>query len=300
MQEQRSVLQEGIDRFGDAPKLHMMLAQLEERAGALPAARRALQRGLKHSPQCVPLWIMLARLEERQGSVTSARAMLEQARLRNPHNADLWCAAVRTEKRAGNAAAAASTLTRALQECADTPGVGKLWALHVIMAERTQRRAKMEDALRKAGDSPHMFAAVGQKFLEDRKYDKARKYFQRATVLDSDIGDFWGLWLACEEAAGVKEAAAQVMAAAKKVSLLCHGHGGYLACLAEHVTRQCYVGHGESSLFYVWFCAQYCPPAYTNAVHTEAHTMCRRTHIMGSDGRSCARTPRMRSSVLRR
>jgi pre-mRNA-processing factor 6 len=217
MQEQREVLQEGIVRFGDAPKLHMMLAQLEERSGDLPAARRTLQRGLKHSPRCVPLWIMLARLEERQGSVTSARAMLEQGRLRNPQNPDLWCAAVRTEARAGNAAAASATLTRALQDCADTPDVGKLWALYVTMAERAQRRAKMEDALRKAGDSAHMFAAVGQKFLEDRKYDKARKYFQRATVLDGDIGDFWGLWVRCEEAAGNKEAAAKVLAAAKKV-----------------------------------------------------------------------------------
>ena len=211
------MLQEGIARFGDAPKLHMMLAQLCERTDSLAAARRALQQGLKHSPKCVPLWIMLARLEERQGSVPTARAMLEQARLRNPKNADLWCAAVRTEARANNAAAAAAILTRALQDCADAPGVGKLWALYVTMAERTQRRAKMEDALRKAGDSPHMFAAVGQKFLEDRKYDKARKYFQRATVLDGDIGDFWGMWVACEEAAGVADAAKAVIAAAKKV-----------------------------------------------------------------------------------
>jgi Tfp pilus assembly protein PilF len=217
MQEQRQVLQEGMTRFSDAPKLHMMLAQLEEKSGDIPAARKALQKGLKHSPKCVPMWTMLARLEEKHASVPAARAMLEQARLRNPKCSELWRAAVRTESRAGNSAAASTTLTRALQDCAGTAGVGKLWALHVSMAERTQRKAKMEDALRKAGDSPHMFAAVGQKFLEDRRYEKARKYFHRATVLDEDIGDFWGMLVACEQAAGRPDAAAQAVSDAKKV-----------------------------------------------------------------------------------
>lgn len=78
MQEQRALLTEGIAKFGDAPKLHMMLAQLEEAAGAADAARRALQAGLKASPKSVPLWVMLARLEERQGNVPTARAILEQ------------------------------------------------------------------------------------------------------------------------------------------------------------------------------------------------------------------------------
>lgn len=80
MQEQRELLEEGIEKFGDAPKLHMMLGQLEEAAGAPDAARRALQAGLKASPKSVPLWTMLARLEERQGNVPTARAILEQVR----------------------------------------------------------------------------------------------------------------------------------------------------------------------------------------------------------------------------
>ena len=219
------MLESGIARFPDAAKLYMMLAQLDDGAGNVAAARRTLQKGLKHDSSSVPLWIMLAHLEEAHGSVPAARAALEQARLRNPKNADLWQAAVRTEARAGKMDAANATLTRALQDCAAEEDVGKLWALHVTMAERNQRRARMEDALRKAGDSPHMFAAVGRRFLEDRKYDKARKYFHRATVLDSDIGDFWGMLAMCEEASGNREAAAQVIEAAKKVCL-CHSLGG--------------------------------------------------------------------------
>jgi pre-mRNA-processing factor 6 len=80
VQEERELLEQGVAKFGDAPKLHMMLAQLEERQGDVAAARRALQAGLKSSARSVPLWLMLACLEERQGNVPSARAMLEQVR----------------------------------------------------------------------------------------------------------------------------------------------------------------------------------------------------------------------------
>jgi pre-mRNA-processing factor 6 len=217
VQEEREVLQEGIQRFPDAPKLHMMLGQLEERDNSPSAARKALQTGLKHNSKCVPMWIMLAQLEEKQGSVPAARAILEQGRLRNPRNPELWQAAVRTEVRAGNLAAASATLTRGVQDCEGTDNVGKLWALYIGMAQRTQRKARMQDAVKKADDDPYVFAAVGDVFLADRKYDKARKFLQRATVLDSDIGDFWGMWVSCEEAAKSPDVAANVMAAAKKV-----------------------------------------------------------------------------------
>lgn len=217
MQEERQVLRDGIERFPDAAKLHMMLGQLEERLGNPAAARKALQAGLSHNPKAIPMWIMLARLEERQGSVPAARAILDQARLRNAKSADLWRASVRTEIRAGNKAAASATLTRGMQDCAGTPAVGKLWALHINMAERTQRKAKMQDAVKSADSDPHVFAAVGAVFVGDRKYDKARKFFERATALDGDVGDFWGMWLACEETAKNADAAAKVIAAAKQV-----------------------------------------------------------------------------------
>ena len=78
MQEEKKLLEEGVEKFGDAPKLHMMLAQFSSSRGDAQAARRALQAGLKHSPRRVPLWLMLARLEEKEGNVPSARALLEQ------------------------------------------------------------------------------------------------------------------------------------------------------------------------------------------------------------------------------
>ena len=58
VQEEKKLLEEGVEKFGDAPKLHMMLAQFHGSRGDVPAARRALQAGLKASPRSVPLWLL--------------------------------------------------------------------------------------------------------------------------------------------------------------------------------------------------------------------------------------------------
>ena len=75
----------------------------------------------------------------------------------------------------------------------------------------------MADAVRKTDDDAAVFAAFGRVFMADRKYDKARKYFQRATTLMPDIGDFWGMWVACETAESQPPAVTAVIEQAQKV-----------------------------------------------------------------------------------
>lgn len=47
MEEERRLLEEGLALFPAFDKLWLMLGQLEERAGRLPAARTAYQSGLR-------------------------------------------------------------------------------------------------------------------------------------------------------------------------------------------------------------------------------------------------------------
>lgn len=47
MEEERRLLEEGLRLFPAFDKLWLMLGQLEERAGRLPAARTAYQSGLR-------------------------------------------------------------------------------------------------------------------------------------------------------------------------------------------------------------------------------------------------------------
>lgn len=84
----------------------------------------------------------------------------------------------------------------------------------------------MADAVRKTDDDAAVFAAFGRVFMADRKYDKARKYFQRATTLVPDIGDFWGMWIACETADEKPAAVSDIVEQAQKVLVLL-----YLCCM---------------------------------------------------------------------
>ncbi|KAK9822995.1 hypothetical protein WJX81_003933 [Elliptochloris bilobata] len=204
---ERALLEEGVRRFPFFDKLHLMRGQLEERAGRLDAARAAVEAGLRRCLASAPLWISAARLEEASGAVGKARARLEQARLKNPKNEDLWLAAIRLEQRAKNAKAADAAMAKALQEC---PASGRLWAEAVAMAPRPARRARSVDALKRCNDDPHIIAAVAQLFWNDRKVDKARSWFNRAVLLNPDVGDFWALFYKFEAQHGGAEAAAEV------------------------------------------------------------------------------------------
>lgn len=127
---------------------------------------------------------------------------------------------MRTELRAGNDAAAAAVLVRGLQDCKDVAGsggVGALWAQHIALAPRAQRKGRMAECVRQSDDSADIFAAFGAQFAADRKFDIARRYFRRATALDGDVGDVWGLWIAAETADGQADSATEVLAAAQKV-----------------------------------------------------------------------------------
>lgn len=143
-----------------------------------------------------------------------------QARLRVSQSPALWRTAVRTELRAGNDAAASAALVRGLQDCKDVAGsggVGSLWAQHIALAPRAQRKGRMAECVRQSDDSADIFAAFGAQFAADRKFDIARRYFRRATALDGDIGDIWGMWIAAETMDGKPDGAAEVLAAAQKV-----------------------------------------------------------------------------------
>ena len=90
----------------------------------------------------------------------------------------------------------------ALRECPDS---GALWAERVLSASRPQRKSRSVDALKRCGDDAKVVAAVARLFWLDRKLDKARAWFHRATTLDSSDGDLWGSFYAFEKRHGDEE-----------------------------------------------------------------------------------------------
>ncbi|KAJ2785352.1 U4/U6 x U5 tri-snRNP complex subunit Prp1 [Coemansia javaensis] len=185
-----AVAAQGTARFPQAHKLWLIQAQLEPAA----TARQTLSRALRACPAEPVLWTSAAALEA-GASVPRARAILERARVHIPREPQLWLAAVRLEAR-HSADAARALLARALQEC---PRAGALWAEAIVLEPRPQRKARSVDAMKNtdAGD-PFVATAVARLFWSERRPEKARTWFARATAADPDFGDAWAWWLRFE------------------------------------------------------------------------------------------------------
>ncbi|TPX15726.1 uncharacterized protein E0L32_000060 [Thyridium curvatum] len=183
------LVQEGLQIFPGAAKLWMMKGQIYEDMGKVPQAREAYSTGVKAVPGSVPLWLLFSRLEERSGAIVKARSVLDRARQAVPKSPELWCELIRVERRAGNAAQAKNLMATALRQM---PKSGLLWSERIWHLEtRTQRKPLSLEAIKQVDNDPILFVAVARIFWGERKLERAQNWFEKALVLDADIGDSW-------------------------------------------------------------------------------------------------------------
>ena len=190
------LLDEAITSYPSFHKFYLMAAQAcesenkgsDKRLGDMKAARDFYQRGLKKCPKCAALWIGAAALEEKAFGATRARSVLELARSRNKGTPSLWLAAMRLERRHGHQKLAENLQAKALQECESS---GELWADCISTAPRPARKGKSLEALKRCDNDARVIVAVANLFVSERKHNKARKWFARATALEPDLGDAW-------------------------------------------------------------------------------------------------------------
>jgi len=215
------LIEEGILKYPKFPKLYMMGGQicsedLEKTAANLDRARIYFQKGLQACPNSITLWKLSSRLEENAhvlfancnnggssnlvgAGFTKSRSLLELARLKNPKSPELWLEAIRLERRAGNEKLAVTLMAKALQEC---PKSGILLAENISTCPRPEAKSKSADAIKKNPDDPYVICAVASLFASERKQEKARKWFERACVLNPDLGDSWAKFYAFESEFG--------------------------------------------------------------------------------------------------
>ena len=212
------LIQQGLDEYPKFPKLYMMAGQiysneLPKSKLHLEKARKVYQRGITECQDDIVLWILASRLEEQAHTfsdgeasagigVTKARSLLELARLKNPKTPELWLEAIRLEHRSGHAKLADSLMARGLQEC---PNSGLLLAETIFMAPRVEQKSKSTVAIKRCPESPLVIAAVASLFASERKTEKARKWLERAVLLDPDLGDSWARYYAFEVQFGTAE-----------------------------------------------------------------------------------------------
>jgi len=199
-----ALLKEGLGKSTRFVKYYLMGAQIcweDLEDGA--KARQWVQRGLGVLEEDVRLWCYSAKLEEESGGgVGKARGVLELARLKvkGKEGEDrAWVESVRLEKRNGNEGGAERMMAMALQACV---GSGLLWSENIRMSKRTEQKSKSMDALKQCNDDCRVVTAVAGLFVSERKYEKARKWFMRATVLNPEFGDGWAMYYLFEKGEG--------------------------------------------------------------------------------------------------
>lgn len=182
-------------RFPRSAKLWMMKGQIYEDKGMLPQAREAYSQGTRAVPKSVSLWLLAARLEVKAGVLIKARSVLDRARLQNPKNAELWVESVRVELNSNppNVPQAKALMSKGLQEC---PKSGLLWSENIWRLQpRTQRKPLSLEAIKAVDNDAILFVTVARIFWGERRLDKAMSWFEKAIVVDSDLGDAWGWYL---------------------------------------------------------------------------------------------------------
>ncbi|RDW79901.1 putative pre-mRNA splicing factor prp1 [Coleophoma cylindrospora] len=204
------LVNQALQLFPSAAKLWMMKGQIYETEGKLPQAREAYSTGTKACPRSVPLWLLFSRLEEKAGMIVKARSVLDRARLAVPKSPELWTETVRLERRANNIAQAKTLMAKALQE---VPNSGLLYSEAIWHLEpRTQRKPRSLEAIKKVDSDPILFVTVARIFWGERKLEKAQNWFEKAIVLDSDLGDTWAWYYKFLLQHGTEEKRADVVA----------------------------------------------------------------------------------------
>lgn len=184
---------QGLQVYPKADKLWMMKGQIYEAENKLPQAREAYNTGTRACSKSIPLWLLASRLEEKAGIIVKARSVLDRARLAVPKNAQLWTESIRVERRAKNVAQAKNLMAKALQE---VPHSGLLWSESIWHLEpRTQRKPRSLEAIKKVENDSTLFVTVARVFWGERRLEKAASWFEKAILLDSDLGDTWAWYL---------------------------------------------------------------------------------------------------------
>jgi len=222
------LVNQALQLFPNAPKLWMMKGQIYEAEGKLPQAREAYSTGTKACPRSVPLWLLFSRLEEKAGMTVKARSVLDRARLAVPKSPELWAESVRVERHANNISQAKVLMAKALQE---VPTSGLLYTESIWHLEpRTQRKPRALEAIKKVDNDPILFVTIARIFWGERRLEKAQNWFEKAILLDSDLGDTWAWYYKFLLQHGTEEKRADVVA---KCILSEPRHGEYWQSVAK-------------------------------------------------------------------
>jgi pre-mRNA-processing factor 6 len=66
-----------------------------------------------------------------------------------------------------------------------------LWSYAIELEPKATRKKKIVDALNQCQDDAYVNLAVAKLFWKERKYEKVKRWLEKAVLLNKSIGDSW-------------------------------------------------------------------------------------------------------------
>ncbi|CCH41347.1 Pre-mRNA-processing factor 6 [Wickerhamomyces ciferrii] len=179
----------GLEQFPKCFKLYLQKSTILEELGDLNQARNVLSLGTKTIPESIELWDHLSNIDYKLGNHTRARSDLDLGLLKNPKSDKLWGLKLELEKILQNNEQINVILTKALKNFPHSP---ILWEFNLkFNNKKSLRKTLYQDALNSTNNNVRILLIIGYNFWIDGKFDKAKRWFERAIIADEDFGDSW-------------------------------------------------------------------------------------------------------------
>lgn len=188
---------DSLQNFPHCFKFYLIKSQiLIENKSDLVKAREILSIGTKQVPESIELWINLAQCDILSNNITRARSDLDLGILKNASNANcdkLWLCRLELEKnqnKGNNEQIVNNVLNKAIKLF---PKSSYLWEFNLRFngVKKSLRKTLYQDALNATDNHERILLVIGSNFWVDGKFDKAKRWFERAISTNEDFGDSW-------------------------------------------------------------------------------------------------------------
>ena len=200
-----------INDFPNDTKLYIKVAKLSSNS----ESKNFISDACKKFLNCGKLWILLSEIEEKANDDLKARYILEKGR-NISNDVEVFIKSIKFELVKNNNKAAEIILNKALQVF---PNNGKLWSYAVELTDSKLKKAKIADALEKSPDCPYLLLTVAKIFQFERKFEKARGWYEKALFKGSWLGDVWVFYYNMELKIGEIEKAEKILERSKNFEI---------------------------------------------------------------------------------
>ncbi|SCU80378.1 LADA_0B06986g1_1 [Lachancea dasiensis] len=185
-----------LDLVPDCEKLLLQWGQMYIELQQPQKARECFAKGTQKLPQSAKLWIELSHVDNNLLSQPiRARSNFDLAQLNVPAGPQLellQVARIQMEKNLGNLDQARLLVAQGLKS---SPTSAALWAENLdLIAKKSAKKTAYQDALKSTKSDHRVLISIGMDLFTDSHYEKALKWFERATTAAPLYGDGW-IWL---------------------------------------------------------------------------------------------------------